>query len=141
MEGQPRDIKGLGLLEVETVMAPEKRLANSQARSVPYGSTLQGYEIQLGTTSGPDCRNPYIEIDGRPDGAMAASGLVAGTYLHRLFDSDSFRRSLLAEFGIQGGMTDYRASVHEALDAVAAGLEQSLDPSWLANIFGTSTKA
>ncbi|MDO6963301.1 cobyric acid synthase [Rhizobium alvei] len=140
MEGKPRDIKGLGLLEVDTVMAPEKRLANSEARSVPYGSALQGYEIHLGTTSGPDCRNPYVEIDGRPDGAMAHSGLVAGTYLHRLFDSDPFRRNLLSEFGIEGGVMDYRASVHQALDEVAAGLEQSLDPHWLANIFGPATK-
>jgi adenosylcobyric acid synthase len=131
IEGGIAEIDGLGLLDVETVMAPEKRLANSAARSIPFETGLSGYEIHLGKTDGPDHLRPYVEIEGRPDGAMSTDGRVAGTYLHRLFDSDGFRARLLGSFGIEGGQSDYRKSVDDALDGVAAELEQHLDPRWL----------
>lgn len=131
LEGEDREIDGLGLLDVETVMAPEKRLANSSARSVVYDAPLRGYEIHLGETVGPDCLRPYVEIDGKPDGAISADGLAAGTYLHRIFDSDFYRRALLASFGVQAGSIDYRAGVDAALDDVATELEAALDPEWL----------
>ena len=131
IEGGVSEIDGLGLLDVETVMAPEKRLANSAARSLAYDAALSGYEIHLGETDGPDHARPYLTIDGRPDGAMSADGRIAGTYLHRLFDSDDFRAKLLESFGIEGGQSDYRKSVDDALDGVAAELEQHLDRRWL----------
>jgi adenosylcobyric acid synthase len=131
IEGSTAEIDGLGLLDVETVMAPEKRLANSAARSIPFETALSGYEIHLGETDGPDHLRPYVEIEGRADGAMSVDGKIAGTYLHRLFDSDGFRARLLESFGIEGGQSDYRKSVDDALDGVAAQLEQHLDPRWL----------
>lgn len=136
IEGEIRQIEGLGLLDVETVMAPEKRLANSKARSLVYDSALQGYEIHLGRTLGPDHDRPYVEIEGRPDGAMSSDGSIAGTYLHRLFDSDGFRARLLESFGIAGAPTDYRQSVEDALDGVATELEAHLDRRWLDNLLG-----
>ncbi|MCB1444330.1 MAG: cobyric acid synthase, partial [Rhizobiaceae bacterium] len=136
IEGDTSVVEGLGLLDVETVMAPEKRLANSRARSVAYDAPLEGYEIHLGRTSGADHGRPYVEIEGRPDGAMSADGRIAGTYLHRLFDSDPFRAALLADFGIAGGAADYRASVDRALDGVAAEIEAHLDRAWLDRLFG-----
>jgi adenosylcobyric acid synthase len=72
-----------------------------------------------------------VTIEGNPDGAMSADGRIAGTYLHRIFDNDAFRRRLLSEFGIEGGVQDYRGEVEQALDAVAAELESVLDPKWL----------
>jgi len=134
IEGSVAEIEGLGLLDVETVMAPEKRLANSSARSIQFGTALSGYEIHLGMTGGPDHLRPYVEIEGRPDGAMSADGRIAGTYLHRLFDSDDFRARLLESFGIAGGQSSYRQSVDDALDGVAAELERYLDPHWLARL-------
>ncbi|MGV3551998.1 cobyric acid synthase [Rhizobium sp.] len=131
IEGDVREIDGLGLLDVETVMAPEKRLANSRARSVAYDAALEGYEIHLGRTDGPDHARPYVEIEGRADGAMSADGRIAGTYLHRLFDSDAFRARLLESFGIEGAGRDYRQSVDAALDGVAEELEAHLDRAWL----------
>jgi adenosylcobyric acid synthase len=131
IEGEIREIEGLGLLDVDTIMEPEKRLANSTARSLAYGAALKGYEIHLGRTQGPDHQRPYVEIEGRPDGAVSADGRVAGTYLHRLFDSEGFRRALLASYGIEGGAEDYRLSVDRALDGVADELAAHLDRDWL----------
>lgn len=131
IEGDIREVEGLGLLDVETVMAPEKRLANANARSLAYDVGLAGYEIHLGRTQGPDHGRPYVSIEGRPDGAMSPDGQIAGTYLHRLFDSEAFRAALLARFGIEGGASDYRQGVDQALDGVAEELEAHLDRGWL----------
>jgi len=132
IEGLDTEIEGLGLLDVETVMAPEKTVANSHARSILYDVALTGYQIHLGETSGPDRVRPYVTIEDRPDGAMSADGRIAGTYLHRIFDNDVFRRHLLADFGVVGGAGNYRDDVDRALDDVAAELEAVLDRRWLA---------
>ncbi|MDW5313305.1 cobyric acid synthase [Rhizobium sp. PL01] len=131
IEGNTAEIRGLGLLAVETEMAPEKTVRNSSARSAVYDVALEGYEIHLGRTTGADCARPSVIIDGRPDGAVSADGMISGTYLHGLFSSDAFRAALLKSFGIEGGGENYRLSVDRALDDVAAELEAVLEPRWL----------
>lgn len=131
IEGNVVEIEGLGLLAVETEMAPEKTVRNSSARSAVYDVALEGYEIHLGRTTGADCVRPAVIIDGRPDGAVSADGMVSGTYLHGLFASDAYRAALLKSFGIEGGGENYRQSVDRALDDIAAELEAVLDPRWL----------
>ncbi|EHS49778.1 Cobyric acid synthase [Rhizobium sp. PDO1-076] len=136
LEGAPRQVDGLGLLDVATEMAPEKTVRNSAARSVAYGVALSGYEIHLGVTAGPDCDRPMVAIEGRPDGASSADGRISGTYLHGLFSSDDYRRHLLESFGITGGGVNYRHSVDAALDDVAGELETRLSPEWLDSFIG-----
>jgi adenosylcobyric acid synthase len=134
LEGEEREIAGLGLLDVETEMAPEKTVRNSSARSLEYDAPLSGYEIHLGVTQGADCNRPSVSIDNRADGAISADGRVMGTYLHGLFGSDAYRRALLASFGVEGGAQSYRQTVDLALDQVAAELEAVLDKTWLASL-------
>ena len=134
LEGEEREIEGLGLLDVETEMAPEKTVRNSSARSLEYDAPLTGYEIHLGVTQGVDCSRPSVAIDNRADGAISSDGRVMGTYLHGLFGSDAYRRALLASFGVEGGAQSYRQTVDEALDQVAAELEAVLDKHWLASL-------
>jgi len=131
LEGAPRKVDGLGLLDVETVMAAEKTVRNSQAHSLEYDVPLSGYEIHLGLTEGVDTVRAPIVIDGRADGAGSADGRVIGTYLHGLFSSDAYRRKLLAGFGIEGGGQSYRGMVDDALDELASELEARLSPEWL----------
>ncbi|MFC3162839.1 cobyric acid synthase [Ciceribacter thiooxidans] len=136
IEGANERIDGLGLLDVETVMAPEKTVRNSTAHSVDYDVPLSGYEIHMGRTEGPDCARPPVTIDGRADGASSPDGRVTGTYLHGLFGSDAYRARLLASFGIEGGGENYRAGVEAALDDVAAELERVLSRDWLGRLLG-----
>ncbi|MBB3542079.1 MULTISPECIES: cobyric acid synthase [unclassified Rhizobium] len=131
IEGSTLEVEGLGLLDVETEMAPEKTVRNSVATMVEDGSPLSGYQIHLGVTSGEDCGRPFAIVDGKPDGAVSADGRVAGTYLHGLFASDAYRSRLLQSFGLAGERTDYRAGVEKALDDIAAELEACLDGRWL----------
>jgi adenosylcobyric acid synthase len=136
LEGESRTVAGLGLLDVDTVMAPEKTVRNSLAWSGEFDVDLSGYEIHLGVTEGRDCARAAVIIDGRPDGARSPDGRVMGTYLHGLFSSDSYRARLLESFGISGGGGDYRASVENALDSLAEELEMRLSPEWLRQWIG-----
>ncbi|MER8826893.1 cobyric acid synthase [Mesorhizobium sp. M0938] len=127
IEGSVTETEGLGLLDVETVMEPEKTVRNVSARSVQFELPLQGYEIHLGRTTGPDTLRPSAVINGVDDGAISTDGKVSGTYLHGLFSADAFRAKFLENLGVKGGGIDYRAEVERALDEVAAELETHLD--------------
>ncbi|TPJ52806.1 MULTISPECIES: cobyric acid synthase [unclassified Mesorhizobium] len=127
IEGSVTEAEGLGLLDIETVMEPEKTVRNVSARSVPFDLPLEGYEIHLGRTTGPDMLRPSAIINGAEDGAVSADGKVVGTYMHGLFGADAFRGRFLESLGVKGGGIDYRAEVERALDEVAAQLESHLD--------------
>ncbi|WP_199261335.1 cobyric acid synthase [Paracoccus binzhouensis] len=122
-DGDPGSTPGLGLLDVETRMAPEKRLTRIEGMAL--GQPVQGYEIHMGRTEGPDCARPFAHIPG-PDGATSRDGRVAGTYLHGLFSGDAFRAAWLAGFGATSAL-DYGAGVEEVLDRLAVHLEAHLD--------------
>jgi adenosylcobyric acid synthase len=127
IEGSVTETEGLGLLDVETVMEPEKTVRNVAARSAVFDLPLQGYEIHLGRTFGPDGQRPAVTIDGVADGATSADGKVFGTYLHGLFGADQFRSKFLESLGVRGAGIDYRAQVENSLDEIATELETHLD--------------
>ncbi|MEP9389100.1 cobyric acid synthase [Mesorhizobium sp. KR9-304] len=127
IEGNVTETEGLGLLDIETVMEPEKTVRNVTARSVAFDTPLSGYEIHLGRTTGPDCLRPAAVISGVEDGATSADGKVFGTYMHGLFGADEFRQKFLESLGVKGAGIDYRAEVERALDELAAHLETHLD--------------
>ncbi|MEM8776338.1 MAG: cobyric acid synthase [Pseudomonadota bacterium] len=126
IEGPPQTVDGLGHLDVATVMDPEKRLALTTATYTPTGSEVEGYEIHLGKTDGPDCMRAWLDIEGRPEGAASNDGRVKGCYLHGLFNSDAFRNEYLEQFG-QNSQLNFGAQVEETLDALAQHLEQNID--------------
>jgi adenosylcobyric acid synthase len=127
IEGGVDEAEGLGLLDIETVMEPEKTVRNVSAHSIAFDTPLSGYEIHLGRTTGPDCLRPSAIIDGVEDGATSADGKVFGTYMHGLFGADAFRQKFLESLGVKSGGIDYRAEVERALDELAAHLEKHLD--------------
>lgn len=136
IEGGVAEIEGLGLLDIETDMAPEKTVRNSQARSLEYDVLLSGYEIHLGVTRGPDCERPSVAIDNRADGAISGDGRVMGTYLHGIFTSDAYRTGLLHSFGLSESAVNYRQGVEAALDELSLEIEATLAPDWLASFMG-----
>jgi adenosylcobyric acid synthase len=126
IEGAPGEVQGLGLLDVETELASEKALRPAQGRAL--GEALQGYEMHMGITRGPDAESPFSVLDGgRPDGAISADGRVMGTYCHGLFGSTDLRRALLARIGATSEGQDYGHTVDAALDEIAAELETHVD--------------
>jgi adenosylcobyric acid synthase len=125
-EGPPGSVDGLGLLAVETTLTVEKTTVPVSGRHLESGEPVAGYEIHLGHTNGPDCARPFLQLSGRPDGAVSADGLVAGTYAHGLFASDGFRRAFLAKLGARSSHA-YEVSVEAALDGLAAHLARHID--------------
>ncbi|WP_347138011.1 cobyric acid synthase [Paracoccus sp. SSK6] len=126
-DGAAGEVAGLGLLDVETVMAPDKLL--ERVTGTALGQPVTGYEIHMGRTTGPDCARPFAHIPG-PDGAISADGRIAGTYLHGLFADDAFRAAWLARLGA-ASQPGYEAGVDRALDDLADHLEAHLDVSGL----------
>ncbi|WP_101065984.1 cobyric acid synthase [Roseovarius salinarum] len=137
LEGPPGRVDGLGLLDVRTVMRPAKRLALTQAVYRPTGDTVQGYEIHLGETTGPDSAHAWLDVDGRAEGAASPDGRVRGCYLHGLFGSDRFRAAYLSRLGAQSDLC-YDTSVEATLDALAAHLEAYMDLDRLVSLAGPS---
>ncbi len=131
IEGAPETVQGLGHLDVHTVMAPQKRLAQVSGTYSGNGSPVSGYEIHMGQTDGPDCARAWLTIDGTSAGAASATGKIRGCYIHGLFASDAFRKDFLEE---QGHLSDlnYDAQVETVLDALADHLEtyMELDHLW-----------
>jgi adenosylcobyric acid synthase len=129
-EGMAGAAAGLGLLDVETVLGGDKRLAAVSGREVASGAPVKGYEMHLGVTRGAGLARPMLDLDagpgGRPDGAVSADGRVAGCYLHGLFAADAFRRAFLARLGAASSLS-YEATVEQALDGLADHLERHLD--------------
>ncbi len=127
IEGPPGETPGLGLLDVETVMFPEKRLTEVEAVHSGTGARFRGYEIHIGDSDGPDRARPFGFVGGQPEGAVSADGRVAGSYLHGMFRDDQFRAAWLASFDVASAGVDYDASVDAALEGLADHMERHLD--------------
>ncbi|WP_225889996.1 cobyric acid synthase [Indioceanicola profundi] len=127
IEGPAETVTGLGLLEVETVLAGPKVLRRVAGRMVDGGAPFDGYEIHIGRTGGPDTARPLLRFeDGTLDGAVSADGRIGGCYVHGIFADDRLRAAFLKRFGCTGGLS-YRASVETALDGIADAMELHLD--------------
>jgi adenosylcobyric acid synthase len=127
IEGAPGGVDGLGLLDITTVMSPEKRLALTEATDIATGLPVSGYEIHLGRTTGPACARPWLSIGNRPEGAQSPDGHIRGTYLHGLFAADSFRAAFLAALGHTAPTSGHGEAVEQTLDALADHMATHLD--------------
>ncbi len=120
--------EGLGLLKVETRMGEEKTVRPVNGTCALSGDPVEGYEIHLGETYGPDCSQPMLLIDGQPEGARSANGRIEGSYVHGLMNSDAYRASFLSRLGANANSAlNYQQSVESTLDELAIALEEALD--------------
>ena len=127
IEGKPGSVPGLGLLDLVTVMTPDKRVTETEALHPGFGTRVRGYEIHLGVTSGPDRTRPMFTVGGQPEGAVRADGRVRGSYLLGMFTEDAFRRAFLASLGAVPGAESYDQTVEATLDALADHLATHVD--------------
>ena len=127
---------GLCLLPAVTVFKAEKVTRQAAGRTAVTGILsldglpLEGYEVHQGRTFS-DGASPFAVLDGAADGCV--SGLVFGTYLHGLFDSDPFRRSFLEWLAVRKGVSlpdsglNYRTGRGRQYDRAAEILRSSID--------------
>ena len=139
IEGEAGSVEGLGLLDVETTLSPEKILGAAAGVEAATRAKVQGYEIHLGITTGTDCARPMLInlSDGRVgDGAVSADGQVAGCYLHGLFASDELRRAWLKRAGAEASDFIFEEHIEAVLEQLADHLEAHLDIETIAKIAG-----
>jgi adenosylcobyric acid synthase len=127
LEGKPETMRGLGFLDVETTLQPDKTVTQTLARHIGSGEQIDAYEIHLGHTTGADCARPFAETPSGRDGAVSASGKIVGTYLHGCFKADGFRRAFLNRLGHHTGDLAYDQLIETTLDDLAKHLEQHID--------------
>jgi adenosylcobyric acid synthase len=131
IEGPAGETLGLEALDVETLMSPDKRLTRTDAMHAATGLAMQGYEIHIGRTDGPDRSRPFAYVAGQPEGAVSRDGRVMGSYLHGMFANDTFRAGFLKHIGAVASGLNYGAGVEATLDALAAHLETHIDVAGL----------
>jgi adenosylcobyric acid synthase len=131
IEGPAGATQGLGHLAIATRMSPDKRLTRTEAVHAATGLPMQGYEIHIGRSDGPDRARPFALVAGQPEGAVSADGRVMGSYLHGMFANDAFRAGFLRQIGAQASGLAYGAGVEATLDALAQHLEAHVDVAGL----------
>ena len=123
IEGAAGTAPGLGLLDVETTLASEKRL-EKVAGVTEDGQPFTGFEMHKGVTEGAGLARPFAHLaGGAPEGAVSADGRVTGTYIHGLFTDDGQRAAWLARFAAGDPAVAYDALIDATLDKLAAHLE------------------
>ena len=131
IEGAAGASAALGLLDMRTELTLDKRLVQVSgvcAFDGSAGASVAGYEIHMGTSSGPALDLPAFRIDGRPEGACSADGHILGTYLHGLFDAPPACAALLRWAGLDSELRIDTAQLREAsLERIADAAEPLLD--------------
>ncbi|NLM46567.1 MAG: cobyric acid synthase [Firmicutes bacterium] len=142
--GRGAELRGLGLLPVRTHFLPEKKVGRTVAESrLPFAPNVKvrGYEIHRGQSERKaGCRPAFLLQDGREDGAVAAGGLIWGTYLHGFFDSPAFRRAWLNMLRRRRGWQPLgeaaEAERSRRFDCLADAVEAALDLQAIYDLLG-----
>ena len=170
IESDQKEVPGLNLLDIETTL--EKTKVTSQVMAELSGiedwglgigganpqtltpkPLLKGYEIHMGKTTGDtglfkikrlsasSCPSLVTHHSSLiPDGSV--KGRVWGTYIHGLFDNDSFRRELLNALRKTKGLTPHEGTIHYdglkemAINGWAKTLRDNLDMDYLLKLIG-----
>jgi adenosylcobyric acid synthase len=140
-------IQGLGLLNIQTTMQPQKvtrisfgYLIAASLFGQPVASlNVSGYEIHIGETCYLESAEPFAQITTESgeatsfDGCTTSDGLVFGSYLHGLFDDDSFRHAFLStarafyHLAPAIHLEDWKRKREESLNRLADTVRASLD--------------
>lgn len=114
-ESDRGEVRGLGLLPVETVLEQDKVVRKVTGTCLLNRKRVSGYEIHMGRTR-PLRRvgRPYLRIH-RPgerttweDGWVSEDGRVLGTYVHGILDSPRFRGDFLNQIRVEKGLKQRR---------------------------------
>ena len=148
-------VDGLELLPVTTHFDRDKvtrrvraRLTNADLWSSPViDESLDAYEIHMGRTTldaADDTTRRVFAVsvgdETHADGCATADGIVAGTYLHGLFENAAFRRAVLTGLARRKGIELPSAgpiqTIDQAFDELADVVERELDMIAIAEMVG-----
>lgn len=128
IEGEKREVAGLGLLPIHTILNDDKRVTDVTGVSLEDKIPFQGYEIHCGKTQLEETAVPLLSLEGgEPDGALSPDGHVAGCYIHRLFDHPKQRARWLDLLQVSSDGIEQSQRIENSLNQVAEELEKCLD--------------
>lgn len=128
LESAVTELQGLSLLEMETCLQAQKCLRQVGGFFVGMSVPVTGYEIHMGISTGPALQRPLFKLANENDGALSEDGLVAGSYLHGLFDLPAACNALLDWAGYrEGGSVDYNALREAGMDSIADSWTEACD--------------
>lgn len=134
------EIRGLGLLPMETVFEQEKTRTRISGTFLETGGILralsgqpfEGYEIHMGTSAWKEGAAPLIQVDGKAAGTC--HGNIYGSYVHGIFDRSEVAGALVQAVGNAKGIStedmksvDFQAFKETQYDLLADGLRKSMD--------------
>ncbi|HHD57278.1 MAG TPA: cobyric acid synthase [Desulfobulbaceae bacterium] len=130
---------GLGLLNMNTVLAAEKTLTRKQGTHLASGCGVYGYEIHHGISSGDG--TIVLRFDDGSGCGLACGDGIWGTYLHGIFDADGFRRWWINRLRRKKGYDEHtgKGAVYDlepALDRLADLVRAQLDMDRLYQLLG-----
>lgn len=136
VESDIRTMDGLGLLDYETTLHPEKTLLQSTGELLIDGSAIavKGYEIHAGETCYAQT-NPALQLNGEDDGMISSDNQIFSTYLHGLFDTEAALNAIIKWCGCDANSQfDIESEKNRQLDRLADVLQQHLDLTEIDNI-------
>ncbi len=135
IEGKPGSSPGLGLLEMQTTLRPDKALHNVSGQLLLQETAISGYEIHAGHSQGTALKRPLIDLGNRKDGAISEDNQIIGTYLHGLFETTESCDSLLRWAGLaEPNSPDYQQQREEGIDRITDAVAEHLDLTKLAQL-------
>ena len=158
VESGHREVDGLGFLNIETTFEAEKMTCQVEAEireegwtgwngngSFAPGQSLHGYEIHMGRSTG-EIGLFNVKRLSRPGDSRgldgSRNGNCWGTYLHGIFENNSFRRSILDQIrkkkGLEplGTIVDYGRDQDRAIDRLADLVRTNVDMQFIKRILG-----
>ncbi|MCX7990525.1 MAG: cobyric acid synthase [Proteobacteria bacterium] len=145
IESNIKEAEGLGYLAMETTMEKEKRLEQVTFETIDGKlKDMKGYEIHMGISKVFDGERVF-RIKGKEefeDGVKSKKANVWGSYIHGLFDNDSFRLHVLNGLREIKGLPvkkrtyNYLRYKDDAYEKLADTIENSVNMDYLLKIIG-----
>jgi len=117
LESSVAEAEGLGLLDVQTVILPNKKVFLSEGYVVSDkgllkgfgGMVVKGYEIHMGETQTNE--QPFLLLTQRGkngveiyEGSVSKDGRILGTYIHGILDNDGFLEGIINNVRMEKGL-------------------------------------
>jgi cobyric acid synthase CobQ len=139
IESDEEQIDGLGLLDIDTVLARNKTLTQTSGRHLEPALPVVGYEIHHGKTEIRRGR-VIIETGDSVGGVASPEKAIWGTYLHGIFDSDGFRHYFLDKLRERKGLPPLEArssyDLESAFQRLADTVRKSVDLDYILDVAG-----